>query len=382
MRCRRLRIAFVLPNLDAGGAQRVMLTLVRHLDPTAVEPIVIALTADGVLADQLPPSIERVDLGWRRLSRAWPALFAAIGDCESDVVVSSIWHVNGLLAMRRAALGGPYTVLREANMPDRVAASVPWWLFPRSVYRWAYPRGDLVLASSTLMADALRRAAPAAGDRIAVLPNPVDVAGLRDRAVSPKRKPGRGRRFVTVARLHPQKGIDRLLPLIADLEADDHLTVFGDGPQRATLEALRTAHGLDDRVLLLPRTARPEPWIAGADAVVVPSRWEGLPNVVLEALALGTSVLATPESGGIAEIAEAAPEGALTIVPCGPAMVEAMRRTPPFAPDIVRPSRLPAAYEASAVATAFLALCRDRLAGPDRRGRPSPGADRGEGRAP
>ncbi|MEQ8964374.1 MAG: glycosyltransferase [Azospirillaceae bacterium] len=358
---RPIRVAFILPNLDAGGAQRVMITLMRHLDPAAIKPVLIALSTDGVLANRIPPTVERIDLGRPRLARAAPAVLRSLRRSGCDAVVSSIWHVNALTAAHRAVAGRPFTVLREANMPDRVSDAVPWWMFPRAVYRWLYPRADALIASSALMARALGRVAPAARNRITVLPNPVDVSALRDRAMPPRREPGSGRRFVAVGRLHRQKGFDRLLPLMDDLDPEDRLTVIGDGRQRADLEALRDSRGLGDRVRLHPRTDRPEPWIAGADALILPSRWEGLPNVALEALALGTPVIASRESGAIGEIADAAATGAVTIVSCGPEMIAAMRRVLPGDPGTPRACLLPDAFEARAVAAAFEALIRRGL---------------------
>jgi glycosyltransferase involved in cell wall biosynthesis len=84
------------------------------------------------------------------------------------------------------------------------------------------------------------------------------------------------------------------------------LTLLGEGPLRAALEQLAKHRGVADRVRFVGFQKNPYPFFVQADAFVLSSRYEGFPNVVLEALACGTPVIATPAPGGVAEIAELA----------------------------------------------------------------------------
>ena len=104
----------------------------------------------------------------------------------------------------------------------------------------------------------------------------------------------------------------------------------------------------------------PWPHFAGADAFLLPSRWEGMPNAALEALACGTTVIATPEAGGIAEVAAEAAGGAVTVAAAGApfeAAMAAVRASPPEGP---RASLLPARFEVAAVAERLGALLDGR----------------------
>ena len=104
----------------------------------------------------------------------------------------------------------------------------------RLTYRLLYPTGDLVLCQHRAMAEEMTTQFGVAAERVAVLPNPVDSARLR--ALPPCREPGPGRPFFAAGRLTHAKGFDRLIDMFATSGAGDRLCIFGDGPDRASLE--------------------------------------------------------------------------------------------------------------------------------------------------
>lgn len=349
-----IRVAAVLPSFAGGGAERVTLTLLGLLDPGRFDRRLVVMDGRGPLADAVPDGVAVSLLDRPRLRQALPPLVAALRRQRPDVTFSSLGYVNLALAAARPLYGGRL-IVREANMPSLslprmpMARAMPW------AYRLLYPRADRVLATSGRMAAELAALGIPAG-RIDILHNPVDVDRLRRLAAPPKRAPGNGPRFVAAGRLVEQKGFDRLLPLLAQVP-DAHLTLLGDGPQRPLLEDLARRHGVAvDMPGFTPEAAA---WFAGADAVLLPSRWEGMPNVALEALACGTAVIATPESGGIAEVAAAARPGAIGVAPFGSAFIQALLavRPAPAPVPAPRPSLLPEAWALPSVAAAFAALC-------------------------
>ena len=348
-------IALVLPSFGGGGAERVALSLVSGVAQAAVT--VAVLDRQGPLRSLVPEDVKVHDLGRPRLRRAWPALFRWLRSSRPALVLSTFGYVNlALLAMRPLLPAGMRVVIREASTPslrlkrDRTPAPA----LMRRAYRLLYPTADLVLCQHRAMAEEMTAHFGVAPERTAVLPNPVDSAHLRAR--SPNREPGPGRRFVAAGRLAPAKGFDRLIEMLTAVGPDDRLCLFGDGPERTMLEDRARAHGLAGRIRFAGFEPEPWPFFAGADAMLVSSRWEGLPNVALEALACGTPVIATPESGGIAEVAAAASPGAVTLAAWGRDFRSALTKVVPSPASEMRPSLLPERYERDRVIERFTTL--------------------------
>ena len=348
----RIRIAFVLPSLAGGGAERVILTLAGALDRARFDPVVVVLTGDGPLIP--PTNTPMIDLGVRRLRWAHWALARQLRALDPDIVLPTIGHMNiGVLSVRRWLRKRARVVIRESNLPS---ASLPATNRPRLLqflYQRYYPRADHVIAPSGVVARELQRDFSVDPARLTVLPQPVDSRALRDRAATPLRPPGPGPRFVAAGRLTPQKGFDRLLPLLRNMPEDGRLTLLGEGQLLAGLRAQVAALGVSDKVAFAGFQNKPWAYYAGADAFLLPSRWEGMPNAVLESLAAGTPVIATPESGGVGEIATACITGALTLAAMPDAFAAAMRQVHPNPVSTPRPSLLPDAYELAGVVEHF-----------------------------
>jgi glycosyltransferase involved in cell wall biosynthesis len=176
-----------------------------------------------------------------------------------------------------------------------------------------------------------------------VIPNPVDVEGVTEQAgrPAPSLPPaveGAAIRFLAVGRLEPQKDHATLLRAFALLRArgvDAALVLAGDGSRRAALAGLAAELGVADRVALVGFVDNPYPLYRWATALVLSSRFEGSPNVVLEALALGVPVVSTDCPHGPSEILTAPWLGRLVAVGEPPALAEAMAElgSDPGGPD-------------------------------------------------
>jgi len=356
----RAKVLFVLPNFAGGGAERVALTLLAGLDRAVFAPELAVLEPSGPLRPLPPDDTILHELRRPRLSRALPKLIGLIRQRHPALIFATQGYLNlALLAARPLLPAGTRIVLRESNTPSQ---SLPNRRHPRVMawaYRRLYPGCDLLFCQHRLTEQEMRDDFGVPAERIVTLPNPVPEARLRDAAAVVLRDPGPGLRFVAAGRLNRQKGFDRLIELFSGLPGNSRLTIFGEGGEGPKLTAAVTRLGLQDRVTLAGFTEGLPAALAGADACVISSRWEGLPNVALEALAVGTPVIATPESGGIAELAEAAPAGAVTLAPWGEDFTAALASCRTRTSRTLAPSLLPPRYALDNV----IAIFNDRLAG-------------------
>lgn len=336
-----IKAIFVLPSFAGGGAERVVLNLASMLDCARFAAEIIVLDGQGPLASSVPPAIPIHDLHRPRLRQAMPALVATLRRLHPDVVIPTLGYLNLALLLARPLLPPTRIYPREANLPSVSINALPNRVLGRLAYRYLYPRADGVLCNAGVVAEALARDCGVAPARIHLIDNPVDVARIRAAAMSVIRVDGAGARFVAAGRLTHQKGFDRLIDLFATLKPDTHLTILGEGPDRTALEARAGDRGVAARVAFLGFQAKPWPVYAGADAFLLPSRWEGMPNAALEALACGTPVIATPESGGIGEVAASAAPGAVTVAAWGGEFASVLRAVRAHAVATARESLLP-----------------------------------------
>jgi glycosyltransferase involved in cell wall biosynthesis len=315
------------------------------------------LTGDaGALRGELHHEIDVIALESRRVRGAVLGLITAIRRTLPDVVISTHIHVNLLMCAVRPLLPSSVRlVLREPVLFPRPLSSSEQLI--RQAQRILYPRADLVLATSDSMRAEL---AGIRGAHVRVLSNPVDEAEVRNTAASALQhhRRGYGRAFAAVGRLVPQKSYPDLLDAFSRAsEPDDTLEIFGTGPDRPALAQLIRASGLETSVTL--RGIDPSVWtrIALSDALILASTYEGMPNAVLEALALGTPVIATTDLPVLAEVQRDASPGAITLVPRTrlTEALRAVRRHDATGPGL-RPSLLPPVYRSTTVTDALLHL--------------------------
>jgi len=313
----RHRVLFVIPTLTGGGAERVVVTLLQHLDRARFElALAVVDTRNAAFRNEVPADVAFIDLGCKRVLHALPKLARLLWQRRPDSVLTTLGHLNLALAILRPMLPNDTRYLaRETTVLSHGLAEYArpqWWAHG---YRRFYRRFDRVICQSQAMRDDLIENFRVRASQTIVINNPLDLNRIARAAAQPLSAEApviqRGLHapapvhLVTAGRLVPQKGFDVMIEALALAHNQRlHLTVLGDGPESARLEALASQRGLATRVRFAGFQANPYAFFERADGFVLSSKYEGFPNVVLEALACGTPVVALPTPGGLREIVE------------------------------------------------------------------------------
>jgi glycosyltransferase involved in cell wall biosynthesis len=331
-----------MADLAGGGAERMMVNLAGGLAARGVRVDLVLVRAEGPYLADVPPEVRRVDLRRRTTGGAIPALAAYLRRERPDALLATLRHVS-LAAAIAHALAGVDTALfvREANTPSRRKV-------PRSdlkaqavglAMRWAYGRAAGVLAVSEGVADDLVRTQGAPAERVTTVYNPVVTPDVAAKAAAEAGHPwldGDGPPVVLgVGSLQPKKDFPTLIDAFARLRAQRpaRLVVLGEGPQRADLERLVRERGLEADVDLPGFVPNPFAYMARARVFALSSVLEGLPGVLIQALACGCPVVATDCPSGPFEILEGGRFGELVPMRDPVALAAALGRTLDEVPD-------------------------------------------------
>ncbi len=312
------RITMVSPNLGAGGAERVMLNLMAEFVSRGLDVDLLLMRREGELLEQVPEPVSVIDLGGGRPRQIIRPMRRHLIARRPDAVLTAHSSLNwaACLATRLARIDAR-CVVREENTLSAALARLGWttrWLRPMLLRR-ACGGCHHVAVSKGAAAD-FRRVVGLSDDRVSAIYNPVIDARLLQKARERVDHPWFKARIpviVAVGRLQRAKGFDVLLEAFARLiqRRAARLLILGEGPERQRLEILRTRLGLDDSVAMPGFVGNPYPYMRCADVFVLSSRWEGLANVLIEALACGARVVATDCPHGPREILDGGRFGVL-----------------------------------------------------------------------
>jgi glycosyltransferase involved in cell wall biosynthesis len=314
-------LAFFLPTLHGGGAQRVMLNLADAVAGRGHEVDLLVSQWEGAYAEQIPDSVNRVDLRAPRVLASIPALVRYLRERRPAAVLSAMNHANIVAIWARAlARTGTRLAVSEHNtlsVAHQNELRRRGRLIPRLIGSF-YPWADEVIAVSQGVADDLAAVVGIPRGSIEVVYNPVVTPGLTVAVSEPLDHawfaPGAPPVILAVGRLKPQKDFPMLLAAFARLreKRPARLVILGEGPERAALEALVKELDIAADVSLPGYVDNPYPYMARASVFALSSRWEGLPTVLIEALYCGAAVVSTDCPSGPREILRDGKYGRLT----------------------------------------------------------------------
>ncbi len=320
-------LAVVISDLGSGGAQRVLATMAERWAEQGRRFAVITLAEEESDFFTLPQGGSRHVVGgvgdsgggWRGVAANIARvrrLRAALREVDAPIALGFIAPTNILLIL--AALGlGMRVVISERNDPARQSFGRLW----DSLRRWLYPLADRVTANSRGALESL--AAYVKREKLALIPNPLRGSDSTEQADLPHPV------ILAVGRLHHQKAYDVLLEGFAAFLGEHgewHLAIAGEGALREELQRQGEYLGIASRLHWLGRVPDPYPYYRAADLFAMPSRHEGMPNALLEALSCGLPVVVSDGSPGPLEFVEEGASGVVVQVESADALAHAFSR--------------------------------------------------------
>lgn len=313
-----MKVLLIQGGFGVGGAEKVVAMIASHRAQMGDEVTVMGfdMPDDGSYFPY--PENVRILLpdgakGSNPLARC-QMIRRTIRATQPDVVLSFLTKINVLTLAAAIGTGVP-VVISERNNPRAQNAHPIWRHAQNLLVRRA--------ACAVMQTDRARADLPSAVQAAAkVIPNP-----CAPNPEHPAQPDPDGNRLVAVGRLDPQKGFDVLLRAMGKITAvlpDVTLTIHGEGPERKSLEALRAELKLENHVALPGASPTPGAWLSQADLLIMPSRFEGFPNVLAEATVSGLPVVSTDCDFGPREMIEVGENGLLVPVDDVPALASAV----------------------------------------------------------
>ena len=305
----RIKILLVIPHFGGGGAERVTSQLARYLDNSRFDIHLCSFTKDMSELPLLPETVSVHRFCRKRVREGWFQLSSIIRRERPNVILSNMAHLNFLVLLLKPFFPKQSRILIRQN--TTASASAKTWL-ARLPYRILYPRADGIICQSRAMALDLIENFDLQSSFISVLANPIDIASIRankiaNQEVWPQHS---WPRLLYVGRLAHEKGIDlllRALHRIRPVFSRLHLQILGSGPEETHLRALTEKLNLESSVTFRGHQLDLGGFYAECTLFVLPSRYEGMPNALLEAAAVGLPITTTPSSTGLCELLEHAP---------------------------------------------------------------------------
>ena len=288
-----------MPDLNQGGAERVITTLCNELDRTKFCPKLVLFKKEGYYLNHLKDDVEIIELNISRIRYSIFKIIPLINKLKPDIVFTGWGEISAFLSPLIPFFSKTKFVTRETNVVSKHVTRKEILFF----YRF-YNNFHQIIAQSDDMKNDLIDNFKIHSSKIMKINNPVDfemINRLKEENIEQDNHTGY-KNIVSIGNLSQRKGFDLLLNVFSYLKNEPiKLTIFGDGRDKEQLLIQKNDLQLDN-VSFFGKVNNPFPFVKQADLFILSSRYEGFPNVLLEAGACGTYSLANNAPGGINEI--------------------------------------------------------------------------------
>lgn len=316
-----LKITIVLHDLRGGGAEKMMVRLANQMVEDGDEVSMILITGGGENTSFLSSKVKLIELNCHRTLNAFWPLRKALKIQEPDAILAALTHINVMSALACFTLSW----INRLNVSERNAFSLDKKVNSNKVMRFAYlmapwiyrmlPR-PVICVSQGVAEDLVARTVVRYRD-VVIAPNPVITKETINAAKELAKHPWLVKKetpvIIAIGRLSYQKGFDILIDTFSQVikQVDCRLIIYGDGELRSTLQSQVEALGLLEKISMPGYVPNPIAELKAADVYVLSSRFEGSPNVIVEAMSVGTRVVAFDCPYGAREILQNGKVGCL-----------------------------------------------------------------------
>lgn len=295
----KIKIIFFLPNLNGGGAERITINIIRKLDSNIFDIHLVLAKKAGAYIDLIPQNITVHDLHASKTVFSIFKLRKTIKRIQPDILFSTLFRTH--IAVDMALMGltkRPVTVFRSPNSPKLILENNQLNPVQKYLLQTAYRRADVILAQTPEMKHEIAKYHHIEENKIEVYFNPLDGDMINEK-INNIENPFDANRINVVAagKLAKQKGFDVLLRSfrkVVQKNNNFYLHIIGEdyGEKENLVHMVKELH-LEDNVEFLGFQHNPYKFFYFSDLYVLSSRWEGLPNTVLENLYLKKPIIST-----------------------------------------------------------------------------------------
>ena len=298
----KIKLLILTPTLECGGSEKFVSLVCNHINTQMFSVCLVIVNNSMPFFTITNPAIKTVDLKKSRVLFSLFAITAAVKSFDPDIVFSTANHLNIYLAIFRNRFKKSIQMIaREASIVSVNSQQAPM----PALYNWLikkyYKRFDHIICQSGYMQQDLIVNYKIPLSHTTVIHNATPEVLNR-----PHKKENQASeriyKFITIARLTGEKGVNRLIQAVALLSEPFIFYIIGDGKDRIMLQKMVNEQHLQDKVFLLGEQKDPFHGMEEVDLFLFGSYYEGFPNVLLEAGAQGIPVVAFNAPGGIAEI--------------------------------------------------------------------------------
>lgn len=337
-----MKVAFVMATLGTGGVGRMRIHLTRYLSEHGLDTTLLLGSLRSPYVAAVHPQVRVATMRGSHFPSSIPTLLRYLWKERPEALVTDRVRVNRSALWARRISGLPTRVFTSLHIPISIKLEALRARKRSSVERaiqGSFPLNDGIIVNSRGVAGDLLGRFRLSPEKVHVIYNPVITkdmfARARETAPHPWLQEGHGPVILGVGRLEKPKDFQTVLRAVAHLQGQRHarLIILGDGKEKEPLRALASDLGIADRVAMAGFDANPYAYMVRSNVLVLSSRWEGFGNVLVEALALGTPVVATDCDYGPREILAGGRYGRLVPVGDVDAMAGAIEETLAHPPD-------------------------------------------------